>query len=329
MPELPEVEVVRRGLAPHVDGRVITRVDVHEPRSLRRQIGGPDAFVQAVTGARVARLERRGKFLWWRLQDERGDELGEALMTHLGMSGQMRVRGDAADVEARATVGAETAKGVDAPSDPAPRGEGPASDPHRHRRIVLHLDDGAQVDFVDQRIFGGLWTSALEQDADGLPATPDSIDDLLPADVVGIGRDLLDPAQDREAVIAVMRARRAPIKALLLDQSLVSGIGNIYADEGLWAARTRYDAPGETLTRGRAGRVLDGAEAVMRRALDVGGTSFDDLYVNVDGRSGYFARSLAAYGRAGEPCPRCGTIIRRSVLQQRSCFFCPNCQRRA
>ncbi|UQN30343.1 bifunctional DNA-formamidopyrimidine glycosylase/DNA-(apurinic or apyrimidinic site) lyase [Brachybacterium kimchii] len=321
MPELPEVEVVRRGLAPHVDGRVITRVDVHEPRSLRRQIGGPEAFVQAVTGARVARLERRGKFLWWRLQDERGDELGEALMTHLGMSGQMRVRGGAAEAEADA--------GTVALSAPAPRGEGPASDPHRHRRIVLHLDDGAQVDFVDQRIFGGLWTSALEQDADGLPATPDSIDDLLPADVVGIGRDLLDPAQDREAVIAVMRARRAPIKALLLDQSLVSGIGNIYADEGLWAARTRFDAPGESLTRGRARRVLDGAEAVMHRALDVGGTSFDDLYVNVDGRSGYFARSLAAYGRAGEPCPRCGTIIRRSVLQQRSCFYCPNCQRKA
>ncbi|MFE5775859.1 bifunctional DNA-formamidopyrimidine glycosylase/DNA-(apurinic or apyrimidinic site) lyase [Brachybacterium sp. NPDC056505] len=325
MPELPEVEVVRRGLAPHVDGRVITRVDVHEPRSLRRQIGGPDAFVQAVTGARVARLERRGKFLWWRLQDERGDELGEALMTHLGMSGQMRVRGGGGAEMAPLSPGPSDP----APPDPAPRGEGPASDPHRHRRIVLHLDDGAQVDFVDQRIFGGLWTSPLEQDADGLPATADSIDDLLPADVMGIGRDLLDPAQDRSAVIEVMRSRRAPIKALLLDQSLVSGIGNIYADEGLWAARTRYDAPGETLTRGRARRVLDGAEAVMRRALEVGGTSFDDLYVNVDGRSGYFARSLAAYGRAGEPCPRCGAIIRRSVLQQRSCFYCPRCQRKA
>jgi formamidopyrimidine-DNA glycosylase len=312
MPELPEVEVVRRGLAPHVDGRVITRAEVFEPRSLRRQIGGPDAFVQAVTGARVARLERRGKFLWWRLQDERGEELGEALMTHLGMSGQLRVRGGA----------------VGEPGAPAARGEGPASHPHRHRRIVLHLDDGTQVDFVDQRIFGGLWTSPLQQDADGLPATADSVDDLLPVDVAGIGRDLLDPMLDRDTVIATMRSRRAPVKALLLDQSLVSGIGNIYADEGLWAARTRYDTPGQTLTRGRARRVLDGAEAVMLRALEVGGTSFDELYVNVDGRSGYFARSLAAYGRAGEPCPRCGTIIRRSVLQQRSCFYCPNCQRR-
>ncbi|PWH05500.1 bifunctional DNA-formamidopyrimidine glycosylase/DNA-(apurinic or apyrimidinic site) lyase [Brachybacterium endophyticum] len=331
MPELPEVEVVRGGLAPHVDGRTIERVEVLEQRSLRRQQGGPEAFARTVEGTRVARLERRGKFLWWRLQDAAGQETGQALMTHLGMSGQLRVRtGASVPSPAQASATDGTGAVLLPPPDPAagePRGEGPASDPHVHRRVVLHLEGSTLVDFVDQRIFGGLWTSPLVATEDGLPASDGSPDDLLPEDVAGIGRDLLDPSLDRDAAIAVLRTRRAPVKALLLDQSLISGIGNIYADEGLWSARTRYDTPGNALTRGRAVRVLEGTEAVMRRALDVGGTSFDSLYVNVDGRSGYFARSLAAYGREGEPCPRCGGTIRRAVLQQRSCFYCPACQR--
>lgn len=308
MPELPEVEVVRRGLAPRTVGRTIERAEILEPRSLRRQIGGPAAFLAGIEGARVAAVERRGKFLWWRLEDPDGAEADEALMTHLGMSGQLRVR-DA---------------GV-AASAPVDRGEGPASDPLRHRRLTLHLDDGARVDFVDQRIFGGLWLSPLVPDsADGAAS-----DALIPAALGAIALDLLDPRFDVASAARALRSRRAPIKSLLLQQGIVSGIGNIYADEGLWEARIRYDTPGTALTQRRAVTLLQATAEVMRRALEVGGTSFDALYVNVDGRSGYFARSLAVYGREGHPCRRCGTVIRRSVLQQRSCFHCPRCQRPA
>ena len=298
MPELPEVEVVRRGLAPHVLGRRIDRVEVLDARSLRRQPGGPDRFVAALEGAQVRDLQRRGKFLWWRLADASGQELGEALMTHLGMSGQLRVRTDA-----------------QAAASP-------------HRRVTVHLDDGTVVDFVDQRIFGGLWLSPLEETADGLPAVVGARDALAPADVRHIARDLLDPALDLDGAARALRSRRAPVKTLLLQQGIISGIGNIYADEGLWEARTRFDTPGQALSQRRALAVLRGAADVMERALAVGGTSFDALYVNVDGRSGYFARSLAVYGRTGQPCPRCGTPIRREVLGGRSSHYCPRCQRR-
>jgi formamidopyrimidine-DNA glycosylase len=332
MPELPEVEVVRRGLEPHVRGHTITRIDVHEPRSLRRQAGGVDRLRALVVGTRVTGLERRGKFLWWRLAEPDGGDLGEALMTHLGMSGQLRVREPAVPAnasdrrEADATHVASTDPG--APTAPAATSEGIASDPHKHCRVSLLLDDGVRVDFLDQRIFGGLWTSELVESHDGLPATALSADTLLPADVRAVGRDLLDPAADLDGVARTMQTRRAPIKSLLLDQHLASGIGNIYADEGLWAARTRFDTPGGMLSTRRARSVLRGTAEVMRRALEVGGTSFDALYVNVDGRSGYFARSLAVYGREGEPCPRCGTAIRRVEFANRSSHYCPRCQRR-
>ena len=301
MPELPEVEVVRRGLEPRTVGRTITALEVLEPRSLRRQAGGEDRLRAALVGSRLTAVVRRGKFLWWRLAEPGGAEAGEALMAHLGMSGQLRM----------STPGATTAPSVEL-------SEGPASDPLRHRRVSLHLDDGARLDFVDQRIFGGLWTSPLVEASDGA---------LLPEDASHIARDLLDPAADLSGIARALRSRRSAVKSLLLNQEIVSGIGNIYADEALWAARIRYDTPGTALGPRQAPALLRAARDVMERALAVGGTSFDALYVNVDGRSGYFARSLNAYGKEGEPCPRCGTAMRRVMHANRSSHFCPRCQR--
>ncbi|AXK45320.1 bifunctional DNA-formamidopyrimidine glycosylase/DNA-(apurinic or apyrimidinic site) lyase [Brachybacterium saurashtrense] len=312
MPELPEVEVVRRGLAPRTVGRTVAEVELLDARIIRRQAGGADRLRAALAGTTLTALVRRGKFLWWRLADPDGADTGEALMGHLGMSGQLRVR---ASGEAPALA-------------PAPASAGPASDPLRHRRLSLHLDDGTRIDLIDQRLFGGLWTSELVDAADGRTAALGSPDALLPAEAAHIGRDLLDPALDLPAAARALRARRAGIKSLLLNQQLVSGIGNIYADEALWAARVRYDTPGEVLSQRKALQLLREARTVMERALEVGGTSFDALYVNVDGRSGYFARSLSAYGREGEPCPRCGTPLRRVVSMNRSSHFCPRCQRR-
>ncbi|APX32207.1 DNA-formamidopyrimidine glycosylase [Brachybacterium sp. P6-10-X1] len=312
MPELPEVEVVRRGLEPRTVGRRIESVEVLDPRILRRQSGGADRLRGALAGTRMTAVVRRGKFLWWRLADETGEDTGEALMAHLGMSGQLRVR-DAGALTA--------ASGVAAPS------EGPASDPLRHRRLTLHLDDGTAIDLIDQRIFGGIWASPLERAADGAAAGLGSPDALLPADAARIARDLLDPAADLPAIARTIRSRRAGVKSLLLGQDLVSGIGNIYADEALWEARTRYDTPGAALTQRRALGILRAAGEVMERALAVGGTSFDALYVNVDGRSGYFALSLNVYGRAGQPCRRCESPIVREKFANRSSHFCPCCQR--
>ena len=301
MPELPEVEVVRRGLEPRTVGRTITALEVLEPRSLRRQAGGEDRLRAALVGSRLTAVVRRGKFLWWRLAEPGGAEAGEALMAHLGMSGQLRM----------STPGATAAPSVEL-------SEGPASDPMRHRRVSLHLDDGARLDFVDQRIFGGLWTSPLVEASNGA---------LLPEDASHIARDLLDPAADLSGIARALRSRRSAVKSLLLNQEIVSGIGNIYADEALWAARIRYDTPGTALGPRQAPALLRAARDVMERALAVGGTSFDALYVNVDGRSGYFARSLNAYGKEGEPCPRCGTAMRRVMHANRSSHFCPRCQR--
>ncbi|MGO1975926.1 bifunctional DNA-formamidopyrimidine glycosylase/DNA-(apurinic or apyrimidinic site) lyase [Brachybacterium tyrofermentans] len=315
MPELPEVEVVRRGLEPRTVGRIVKSVEILDARIIRRQVGGADRLRGALTGTRLTAVARRGKFLWWRLADADGQDTGEALVGHLGMSGQLRVRTD---------------DPLSTPADSAgPASEGPASDPHRHRRLTLHLDDGSAIDLLDQRLFGGLWTSPLEAVSDGAVAGLGSPDALIPADAAGIARDLLDPATDLSAVARRIRGRRAPVKSLLLAQDVVSGIGNIYADEALWAARIRYDTPGSALSQRKVLELLRAAGAVMERALEVGGTSFDALYVNVDGRSGYFARSLTAYGREGEPCDRCGTVLRRAVHQGRSSHYCPRCQRSA
>ena len=275
MPELPEVEVVRRGLESHVVGATVLAVEVLHPRPLRRDPLGPAGFAEAVTGRTVTAVRRRGKYFWLALDDT------DAVLGHLGMSGQMLV-------------------------------QPPSVPPERHLRAVFHLSHGGQLRFVDQRMFGGLSYS------------PGGAE--LPREVAHIGRDPLDPAFDDEAVARRIRSRKVGIKRQLLDQNLVSGIGNIYADEALWRARLHGDRPGDRLTRTQALEVLGHARAVMLSALDQGGTSFDALYVNVNGESGYFDRSLHAYGREGEPCDRCGTPVRRVSFMNRSSYFCPKCQ---
>ena len=277
MPELPEVEVVRRGLAAGITGRSIATVEVLHPRPVRRHLLGADDFAAQLTGRTFAEPRRRGKYLWLPFAD------GDAVLAHLGMSGQFRL--DA----------------VGAPLAP-------------NTRVLFHFADGDPgLRFVDQRMFGGL------------SLAPDGAE--LPAEVAHIGRDPFDPDFDLAAAVARLRAKRTGVKRALLDQTLVSGIGNIYADEALWAAKLHYAWPTQTLTRARASEVLTAAAEVMHRALGQGGTSFDALYVNVNGSSGYFDRSLAAYGQEGRPCPRCGSPIRREPFMNRSSYRCPRCQR--
>lgn len=333
MPELPEVEVVRRGLLPYALGYRIEHVDVRDPRSLRHHRGGAGHFAQTLQGCTVVAIARRGKFLWWRLLGEDGMPTPDALVTHLGMSGQLRV--DTADrgISDVSEVVSSPAESLAGRSSAEDLHEGPASDPRRHLKIrfsLRHPETAATstLDFIDQRIFGGMWTSPLVGNHEDPPSGQGSPDGLLPAAAEHIARDVLDPHFDRSAVVAAWGSRRAPIKALLLNQSSVSGIGNIYADEALWMSRIRYDSPSHRISPRKRGELLDSAAEVMRRALEVGGTSFDSLYVNVDGRRGYFARSLSAYGHEGQPCPRCHTPIVRAKFSNRSSFFCPRCQRR-
>jgi formamidopyrimidine-DNA glycosylase len=294
VPELPEVETVRDGLARHVLGRTVTGVEVRRDYSVRRHTDGPLDFAGRLRGRRLEAAVRRGKFLWLLL-----DEDDDALMAHLGMSGQLLVR------EA-----------------------GESRPDHPHLRVRLDLDDGSALDFVDQRTFGHLSVPDLVPTPDGAPGGLGSSLPVVPEPVAHIARDLLDPVLDRAALVAAIRRRRTGIKRTLLDQSVVSGIGNIYADEGLWRAQLHYARPTETLRRSEVERALDGAAEVMSEALVQGGTSFDALYVNVNGASGYFDRSLAVYGQEGRPCPRCGTPVRRDEFMNRSSFSCPRCQPR-
>ena len=277
MPELPEVEVVRRGLDAHVVGRTIERVEVLHPRSVRRHLSGVPDFEEQLVGRRLLAIRRRGKYLWLALDS------GDAILGHLGMSGQLLVQ---------------------------PRG----AEPERHLRVLLELSGGQDLRFVDQRMFGGLLLSR-----DGAE---------LPPEIAHIARDPLDPLFDDAAFAVKVRKRRTGVKRALLDQTLISGVGNIYADEALWAAKLHYARPTDTLNRPEVARVLTDVRAVMHRALGEGGTSFDSLYVNVNGESGYFDRSLAAYGQEGRPCPRCGTLIRRDPFMNRSSYTCPRCQPR-
>ena len=278
MPELPEVETVRRGLAQQVVGRTIAAVEVHHPRAIRRHLPGAADFTAALIGRRIVDVRRRGKYLWLPLDS------GDAVLAHLGMSGQFLLR-DA--------------------SEPA----GP------HLRVSFSFAaDGAQLRFVDQRTFGGLSVS------------PGGA--TLPAEIAHIAPDILESAFDDEAVHNALRRRHTGLKRALLDQTLISGVGNIYADEGLWRAKLHYARPTETMRKPDTARLLDGVRSVMAAALEQGGTSFDSLYVNVNGESGYFDRSLDVYGRNDEPCNRCGTPIRRESFMNRSSYFCPHCQPR-
>jgi formamidopyrimidine-DNA glycosylase len=277
VPELPEVEVVRRGLVSSITGRKIIGVRVLHPRPVRRHLTGPADFELQVAGRTFGEPRRRGKYLWLPFDD------GDAILAHLGMSGQFRL----AD--------------ADAPLAP-------------NTRIIFAFSDGEPgLRFIDQRMFGGL--SLSQGGAE------------LPPEIAHIGRDPFEPDFDLSDVVSRMRRRNTVIKRALLDQQLMSGIGNIYADEALWEARMHYARATRTLSRAQAADVITAAAAVMRSALGHGGTSFDALYVNVNGSSGYFDRSLAVYGREGEPCPRCGTPIRREPFMNRSSYRCPRCQR--
>ena len=281
MPELPEVEVVRAGLERHVVGATLDRVEVLHPRPVRRDPRGSTGFVAALTGRRVEAVRRRGKYFWLALDN------GDALLGHLGMSGQMLVQP------------------VDAPDD-------------RHLRVRFRLGGegfaGTELRYADQRMFGGLLVS---EGGGGLPG-----------EIAHIARDPLDPEFDEDEFVAKVRRRASGIKRILLDQTVVSGVGNIYADEALWLAGLHGDRPGERLRRGDVLALLGAVRTVMTAALAQGGTSFDALYVNVNGQSGYFDRSLEVYGREGRACSRCGTAVVRSPFMNRSSYFCPRCQPR-
>jgi formamidopyrimidine-DNA glycosylase len=278
VPELPEVETVRAGLAKHVAHRRIASVEVSHPRAVRRHVPGPLDFAGQLAGRQVVDVRRRGKYLWLPLDS------GDAIIGHLGMSGQMLLQPAAAPDET-------------------------------HLRIRFRFDDGdPELRFVDQRTFGGLSVSAGGAD--------------LPAEIAHIARDPIDPEFSDAAFVANLRRRRTEVKRALLDQSLISGVGNIYADEALWRAQLHGTRPTDRLTKPAALRLLGHVRDVLGEAIDAGGTSFDSLYVDVNGESGYFERGLNAYGREGLPCNRCGSPMRREAFMNRSSFSCPKCQPR-
>lgn len=341
MPELPEVETVRAGLADHSLGRPVRAVRVVDARSLRRHLPGPVDFEAALTGRALRGAYRRGKYLWLTLSEADGTLADEALVVHLGMSGQLLVRdepgGDSGnDSDARAAF------------DEVPR----------HLRVALELgpagaaggaastnraSTGQRLLFVDQRIFGGMFLSPLVPDVPAAVAANEAapgevpLDEvperfLVPEAVKHIARDPLDEFFDPAAVRRKFLRTSSGIKKVLLDQSVISGVGNIYADEALWRARLHYAKPARTLSAAQTRELLEAVTQVLRESLAAGGTSFDALYVNVLGESGYFERSLDAYGRAGEPCHRCAeagrtTLMVREPFQNRSSYRCPHCQR--
>ncbi|OJU39405.1 MAG: DNA-formamidopyrimidine glycosylase [Microbacterium sp. 69-10] len=296
MPELPEVEVVRSGLAPAVVGARVTAVDVLDERALTRHPLGAVDFVGRLEGRVVTAAARRGKFLWLPLEGE-----ADAVVAHLGMSGQMLLRAPDAATE-------------------------------RHERVRLHIEHPQHgrlaVVFADQRTFGSLAIDGLVPTGDEAAGGFGTDSALVPSQVVHIARDALDPAFDDARFTASVRRRASAIKRALLDQTLVSGIGNIYADESLWAARIHPETEGRALSAQAVRRLMAEVRLVLQKALAEGGTSFDAQYVNVNGQAGYFAHSLNAYGRGGEACPRCGGLIRRAAFMNRSSHFCPRCQRR-
>ncbi|GGO59591.1 formamidopyrimidine-DNA glycosylase [Microbacterium nanhaiense] len=296
MPELPEVEVVRSGLAPALVGARITGVEVFDERALTRHVGDGADFERRLTGRTVRAAVRRGKFLWLPLAST-----DEAIIAHLGMSGQMLLREPGAPAE-------------------------------RHERIRFSIDHPVHgelaVVFADQRTFGSLAVDALVPTHDGAAGGFGDPLPLVASQAAHIGRDPLDPAFDERAFRAALARRNSATKRVLLDQNLVSGVGNIYADESLWAARIHPETPASALSARAASRLLAEVRLVLDKALAEGGTSFDAQYVNVNGQAGYFAHSLNAYGREGQPCPRCAGPIVRVAFTNRSSHYCPRCQRR-
>lgn len=273
MPELPEVEVVRRGLASHITGKEIIGIEIRHPRPVRNNAID---LKYALLGRRFLKPKRRGKFLWLPLSDD------TSVIAHLGMSGQFRVL--SSDAVA-----------------------------HKHSRVIFQLADGKALHFVDQRMFGHItWQDSATQ----------------PKLLAHIALDPFDQDFDFSASAAVLASKDRGIKRMLLDQNLISGIGNIYADEALWQASVHGECSGIKLGKQKIFEILQAAREVMQNSLAQGGTSFDALYVNINGESGYFERSLRVYGRADKPCYRCGTLIRRENFMNRSSYSCPKCQPR-
>ena len=277
MPELPEVETVRRGLQHLISGYRIVQADDLHPRALKSESIAP---LSALNGARITGTGRRGKFLWITL------DRPYVLVAHLGMSGQFLIQQK------------------DRPSPKHIRAQFELKKPLRKLDLV----------FNDQRTFG--WLS-VEELSNGVPTS-----------ATHIAHDPFDPHFDYQDTITKMAKRNIRIKTALLNQEIMSGVGNIYADEALWRAKVHPESLTSELTQRKIATVVDAATEVMSEAIAKGGTSFDDLYINVNGESGFFEQSLSAYGREDEPCPRCGSLIKRIVFGARSSHFCPRCQRK-
>ncbi|OFN75321.1 DNA-formamidopyrimidine glycosylase [Rothia sp. HMSC071B01] len=347
MPELPEVETVRAGLADHSLGRPVQAVRVVDARSLRRHLPGPAHFEAALTGRALRGAYRRGKYLWLTLSEADGTLADEALVVHLGMSGQLLVRDEPggesdSESEARAAFD-EQPRHLRVALELGPAGATSAAGATGGAASTNRASTGQRLLFVDQRIFGGMFLSPLVPDVPATVAANEAAPDemgqsevperfLVPEAVKHIARDPLDEFFDPAAVRRKFLRTSSGIKKVLLDQSVISGVGNIYADEALWRARLHYAKPARTLSAAQTRELLDAVTQVLRESLAAGGTSFDALYVNVLGESGYFERSLNAYGRAGEPCHRCAEAGRTSLMvrepfQNRSSYRCPHCQR--
>lgn len=335
MPELPEVEVVRAGLERALIGATVTAAEVFDGRSLKRHLSAAEIasgqaaashgktldartqqlrandFVQRITGATFLTPARRGKFMWIPLQSREhlqlqaagaaGGEPAQALLAHLAMSGQLLLRTPAAP-----------------------------EDKHVRIRLWVTTDAGEQLrlDFADQRRFGSLAIDRLIPTSDGKPAGWGTSAALLPQQAAHIARDLLDLHCDFAQVAKTLKTKQAAIKKVLLDQQLLSGVGNIYADEALWESQLHPETPAARIALPKLEMLLHNAAGVMAKALAEGGTSFDELYVNIAGEAGYFARSLQAYGRSGEACLRCGSTLISSQTIGRTSHFCPHCQRK-
>ena len=351
MPELPEVETVRAGIADHSLSRPVRSVRVVDARSLRRHLPGPAQFEAALTGRALRGAYRRGKYLWLTLSETDGTLADEALVGHLGMSGQLLVRDEPReasesdscnDSEARAAFDAEP-RHLRVALELGPAGATGDTGATGGVASVNRANTGQRLLFVDQRIFGGMFLSRLVPDVPAAVAVNEAAADeaapgevperfLVPEAVKHIARDPLDEFFDPAAVRRKFLRTSSGIKKVLLDQSVISGVGNIYADEALWRARLHYAKPARTLSAAQTRELLEAVTQVLRESLAAGGTSFDALYVNVLGESGYFERSLNAYGRAGESCHRCAeagrtSLIVREPFQNRSSYRCPHCQR--
>jgi formamidopyrimidine-DNA glycosylase len=309
VPELPEVETVRAGLASSITNSVVESITVHDVRSLKRHLSGEKDFKDKLVSFEIQDVVRRGKFLWLPLKDSVSTNgYPQALVGHLGMSGQMLIRT-------------------------------PDSEPDKLNRVTIGLKSQTnqllELRFIDQRIFGSLAIDELIETSDskagGFSAGVNKNkpwQNLIPRSAHHIARDLLDPDFDEDLVISKLRKRSSGIKRVILDQNLLSGIGNIYADESLWLSRLHYDKPADSLTKAKAKELLKVAGEVLAKAVAKGGTSFDQQYKNVNGEAGYFSQELFAYGQTDQPCFRCGTPIKRDSWANRGSHFCPKCQKR-